>query len=131
MKRSTKAKLSRSWGYLLLVVVAYGWFGTSMGPGVIAIISAVSVLYMFFGAPMWCCAETRDGRLCRNNAYGILKGCHIREHKWQKLRMALRYSTWGKMLNQVLSSIGGKAASLSAVAGSASAIIAFGTFLFK
>ncbi|MDT0486130.1 hypothetical protein [Streptomyces doebereineriae] len=24
---------------------------------------------------------------CRNNASGLLLGCHIRQHRWQKLKM--------------------------------------------
>src|SRR5438067_13122454 len=131
MKSSTKKTLSRSWGYLLLIVVGYCWFGTRIGPGVIAIISALSVIYMLFQAPMWCCAEARGNRLCRNNAYGILMGCHLRQHKWQKLKMVFKYSTWGKMFNQVIASVGGKAATVSALAGSASALVALGNFAFK
>jgi hypothetical protein len=25
--------------------------------------------------------------MCRNNSTGMLLGCHLREHKWQKLKM--------------------------------------------
>lgn len=80
---------------------------------------------------MWCCAETRGKELCRNNAYGILMGCHLRQHKSQKLKMAFKYSSWGKLARQVLSSVGGKAATVSALAGSTSAVVALGTFAFK
>ena len=128
---STKKNLNRSWGYLLLVVLGYAWFGTAMAPVVIVVLSALMVLYMLFQAPMWCCAETRGHGLCRNNAYGLLMGCHLRQHKWQKLRMAFRYSTWGKVLGQVLSSVGGKAATVSALAGSASALAALGNLALK
>lgn len=58
------------WGYVVLVIVAYGWFGLGIGPAAIAILSGVVVLYTLFQAPMWCCAETRGGELCRNNLYG-------------------------------------------------------------
>jgi hypothetical protein len=102
-----------------------------MSPGVIAILSAFVVLYTLFQAPMWCCATTRGNEACRNNSYGILLGCHIRQHKWQKLKMAVRVSSWGKLASRVLSSIGGVAASLSAVAGTVSAIAALSALLFK
>jgi hypothetical protein len=114
-----------------LLVVAYGWFGTSMGPGVLAAMSGAVVLYTLFQAPMWCCAETREHTLCRNNAYGILLGCHIREHKWQKAKMAIKASSWGRFSRQVLASVGGVAASVSALASSFSAFAALGTFALK
>jgi hypothetical protein len=100
-----------------------------MGPGVIAILSSFVVLYTLFQAPMWCCAPTRQNEPCRNNAYGILLGCHLRQHKWQKLRMAVRTSSWGTLTSRVLSSVGGVAASLSALAGVASALVALAALL--
>ncbi|GHH49407.1 hypothetical protein GCM10018775_45030 [Streptomyces umbrinus] len=42
---------------------------------------------MLFQAPVTCGAPVRgreDG--CRNNASGLLLGCHIRQHRWQKLK---------------------------------------------
>ena len=31
-------------------------------------------------------AVTRKGELCRNNSHGLLLGCSIRQHKWQRTR---------------------------------------------
>ncbi|MGW9309733.1 hypothetical protein ACWGRK_20610 [Saccharomonospora azurea] len=131
MKASTKKKIGSLWGYLLLGVVTYGWLGAAFAPLWIAILSALVVLYAFFQAPMWCCAVTRDGEPCRNNAYGILLGCHIREHKWQKLKMSMQFSMWGELVRRVLSNIQGVAASISAVAASASAVIALGALVLS
>jgi hypothetical protein len=100
-----------------------------MGPGVIAIMSGFVVLYTLFQAPMWCCATTRGNEPCRNNASGILLGCHLRQHKWQKLQMSVHASSWGKLTGRVLSSLGGVAASISAIAGVASAVIALGALV--
>ena len=119
------------WGYLILAVVAYGWLGAKMGPGVIAMLSALVVLYTLFQAPMWCCATTRSGEPCRNNSYGILLGCHVREHKWQKMKMAVRASRWGQLTKRALSSMSGVAASVSAVAGVASAVVALAALALK
>lgn len=131
MKRATKRNLARSWGYLLLAFVVYAWFGTSLGPGFIAALSGAVVIFMFFQAPVWCCAETRKGEYCRNNAWGILMGCHLKQHKWQKFRMAFRDQAWSKLLGRILSGIGGQAAALSAFAGSISAVVATTTLLIK
>lgn len=131
MGRSSRKSLRRSAGYILPAVIVYGWFFSSMGAAVIATLSATLVGYSLFAAPVWCCAETRAGDFCRNDAYGVLMGCHLRQHKWQKLKMVVKHELWSKLLDRPLSGIGGRAASLSALAGTVSAVVALGTFLFK
>jgi hypothetical protein len=57
---------------------------------VIIALSAAVLLWSFFQAPVTCGAPVRgrdDG--CRNNATGLLLGCHIRQHRWQKLKMLI------------------------------------------
>jgi hypothetical protein len=57
-----------------------------------------------------------------NNSHGLLLGCHLRQHKWQKIRMALAVKDW-KIINrglwtspkEILATLGG--------------VIAIGTFL--
>jgi pyridoxal/pyridoxine/pyridoxamine kinase len=129
MRRSTKKVLRRSWGYLLLGFVVYAWFSLTLGPAVIGALSGAVVVYTLFQAPMWCCAVTRGGELCRHNAYGILMGCYLREHKWQKLTMAVDASRWGQLGRRVLSSFGGQAAAITAVAGLISAMAAVMTLV--
>ena len=129
MKKSTKRALKRCWGYLLLAFIAYAWFGLSLDPVVLTALSSAVVIYTLFQAPMWCCAETRDNLPCRNNAFGILMGCHLREHQWQKLKMVIRVSSWGRLGRRVLSSFGGQAAAISAMAASVSAVVALVTLI--
>ncbi|MEU6352866.1 hypothetical protein ABZ896_26665 [Streptomyces sp. NPDC047072] len=77
--------LGQWWGVLagaLLIAAA--------GPVVIITLSALVLLWSFFQAPVTCGAPVRgrtDG--CRNNATGILMGCHIHQHRWQKLKMLI------------------------------------------
>ena len=52
------------------------------------LVAAASTLYFLLSAPLRCIAMGRQGR-CRNNAQGLLRGCWIREHKWQGVK-ALR-----------------------------------------
>lgn len=130
-KKSTTRLLGSLWGYLLLAAVIWLWFLPSIGPGVIAVLSGFVVLYSLFQAPMWCCAENRDGGLCRNNAYGILLGCHVRQHKWQKFKMAGRQQYWGRLGRRVFSGVGGQAATFSAFAGMLSACVATATLIAK
>ena len=53
--------------------------------------------YFLFQAPLWCGAITREGALCRNNSSGLLIGCHLREHKWQKLKMTFVPKAWREL----------------------------------
>ncbi|MGW4487940.1 hypothetical protein ACWEOE_29345 [Amycolatopsis sp. NPDC004368] len=131
IRKATKRKLGRLWGYLVLAAVGCCWFVPSVGPAAIAIMSGLVVLYCLFQAPMWCCAPTRANQLCRNNANGILLGCHLRQHKFEKLKLAVRQQAWSRAAATVLTSIGGKAASLSALAGMVSAGVATVTLVVK
>jgi F0F1-type ATP synthase assembly protein I len=131
MRKSTKRKLVSLWGYLLLAAVLWLWFVPSIGPGLIVILSAFVVVYCLFQAPMWCCAETRSRELCRNNAYGLLMGCHLRQHKWQKVKLAVQQQAWSQAGQRVFRSVGGQAATFSALAGMVSASVATVAFIVK
>ncbi|WP_386675353.1 hypothetical protein [Streptomonospora salina] len=56
------------------------------------------MFYFFFQVPRPCQAWNRreQGR-CRNNASGLLRGCHFQEHKWQNLSMLLNYRRWREL----------------------------------
>ena len=57
----------------------------------------MAVLYFLFQAPLWYGAVTRTGLLCRNNSSGLLIGCHLREHQWQKLKLVFIPKAWSKL----------------------------------
>ena len=56
-----------------------------------------ALAYFLFQAPLWCGAATRDGTLCRNNSSGLMIGCHLRQHKWQKLKMIVVPKMWREL----------------------------------
>jgi hypothetical protein len=99
--------LRRYWGFLALVAALAGWAGLILGKvattivGLILVLSVAALGYFLFQAPLWCGAMTREGTLCRNNSSGLLIGCHLREHKWQKLKMAFVPKAW-RQLNRGL-----------------------------
>ncbi|MFF4600672.1 hypothetical protein [Amycolatopsis sp. NPDC001319] len=66
---------------------------------------------------------------CRNNANGILLGCHLRQHKFEKL--AVRQRAWSKAAAVVFKGVGGQAAAFSAFAGIVSAGAAAVTLAVK
>jgi hypothetical protein len=121
--------LRRYWGIPALLLAVGCWVGLVAGKlaasivGMILVLSAAAVGYFLFQAPLWCGAVTRDGTLCRNNSSGLLIGCHLRQHKWQKLKLAIIPRAWGE-LNRGLwatprdgvTTLGGMGSAVSALA---------------
>ena len=87
----SRAKRRGSWRLLrvavlwtALPVLLLVWT-SGLPPVTRALVSTAYVAFLLVAAPVWCGAVNRDGRMCRNNANGLLVGCHLRQHRWQKL----------------------------------------------
>lgn len=116
-----KSVVAKYWGYLLLIPLYLGWFKYGFDPGVLAGISGLAVLYGLFLAPVPCCALNRDGTLCRRNAKGLMRGCHLEQHKWQNAKMLVRRQSWARLASNIFRSIAGNAAALTVIVGLLSA----------
>jgi hypothetical protein len=89
-RRSRLGGLGEWWGVIAAALLVAAWINRVAGPAVIVSLSALTLGWCFFQAPTTCGAPVRgraDG--CRNNATGLLMGCHFRQHRWQKLRMLI------------------------------------------
>ena len=73
-------------GYLLLVGAVILFFARDIGPIAVSAAFALSALWMLLAAPTWCGAKNRGEGYCRNNTSGLLGGCKIRQHKWQRFK---------------------------------------------
>ena len=131
VRRSTKKKIAKYWGYILLPVLYFGWFVFHIGPLVLGVISLLVVVYFLFQAPVPCCAENRDHTFCKNNAKGILGGCHLESHKWQNVKLLIRRRSWARLAGGLFRQVKGNAAAVSALAGSTSAVAAAVTLVIK
>jgi hypothetical protein len=132
VKRSTKKIIARYWGYILLLLLFLGWFVLHVGPVPIGVVSVLVVIYCLVQAPVPCCALNRDGvNFCRNNANGIFGGCHLKSHQWQNLKMLLRRQSWARLCAGLFRRVSGHAATVSALAGAASAAAAVVTLAVK
>ncbi|MDT9699187.1 hypothetical protein [Streptomyces sp. P17] len=81
------------WGYLAAAALVVAWTSRAAAV-VIAVLSLAVAAYASFQAPVWCGAVNRDGTYCRRNATGLLMGCGLRQHRWQKMKMiVLRQKT--------------------------------------
>ncbi len=136
VKKQTRKRVARTWGYLLLPVLVYGWFVGDIGYGPLAIASTLAAAFFLLQARVPCCAENREVRtlsgeptLCRNNAKGLLRGCWIEAHKWQNAKMIVRRSSWGRLAGGLFRKFSGAAATFAALAGITSATIAGGSLL--
>ena len=88
--------LRKYWGWLLFAVMIMAAWSWQLGPAVLIAGWALVTAYFLFQAPVWCGAEGRQGP-CRNNAAGILLGCKLRQHKWQRLKLAFVPRRWREL----------------------------------
>lgn len=114
--------LRRYWGYLALALAILGWVMHSFGWAVVLILSVLALTYFLVQAPLTCGAEIRGGMRCRNNSHGLLLGCWIRQHKWQRLRDIFVSRKWQDIIRdlagspkEILATIGGLASVVSLV----------------
>ena len=114
--------LLRYWGYLALAAGIVGWFTHTLTVVVILVLSVAAVGYFLLQTPVWCGAITRGDQLCRNNSHGLLLGCHLREHKWQKIKMVFAVKGW-QIINRGLWS------SPKEILATVGGLISIGTFL--
>jgi hypothetical protein len=97
--------LGRYWGYIFLVVVLIAWagLGAYVPAFVLLVLCVLSGIYFLFKVPLWCGAENRNRTFCRNNSNGLLLGCYLREHKYQRLKMTfvprMLRATWRRRAN--------------------------------
>jgi hypothetical protein len=107
---------TRNWGYLALALAIFGLVTHDFGFMAILILSLAALGYFLVAAPVWCCAVTRTGQLCRDNSRGLLLGCHRRQHRWQRVKQTFTPAggravlAAGKSASGLLALIGGVAA---------------------
>jgi uncharacterized protein YjeT (DUF2065 family) len=88
------------------------------------LLSIAATFYFLLQAPAWCGAVTRGEQMCRNNASGLLLGCHLRQHKWQKLKLAFVPSGWRQLNRGLWSDPKTTLATIGAVLGIVSTVAA-------
>jgi len=84
--------LAKWWGALAGALLIAAWINRTAGPAVVIILSCAVAVWCLLQAPVTCGAPIRvRGGIdtCRNNASGLLLGCHIRQHRFQKLKMLI------------------------------------------
>lgn len=92
-KATLSGGLAKWWGVLAAAILVGAWINRTLGPTIIITLSLAITAWTLFQAPVTCGApvRTRGGSVegCRNNAHGLLLGCWIRQHRFQKLKMLI------------------------------------------
>lgn len=129
MKRLSRI-LTLYWGYLALVLAVMGFFLHALGPVVVLLLSLAALGYFLLEAPVWCGAETRKGEHCRKNSRGLLRGCAIRQHKWQRLRQTFT-PAGGRAILDTSKSVSGALGTFSGAVAGVQLLIAAGVLIFS
>jgi hypothetical protein len=134
--RYGKAGWEAYWGYLLLLLLIPAWSNVAAGPGLIGPLfvlglSLTDAFYFLFLSPGTCRAPREDGGRCRNNASGILLGCWIRDHRWERLKLIVRRERWEELGRRLRADARGLLATLGTCATIASGAAAVITLIIK
>jgi hypothetical protein len=114
MARSKKKGISRWLGFAFVVALLAALPTRDVPATMLFALSGLGLIWALFLAPVWCGAVTRKGQSCRNNSWGLLLGCHLREHRWQKFKMMFVTRRWQQLNRGLWSS---PAAILATVSG--------------
>jgi hypothetical protein len=122
-----KSKLWRYWGYGVFAILLLSIGSNAFGPGVYAILIGLLIFFVLFQAPVYCGAinRTRSGEIefCRNNSRGLILGCHLRQHKFQKLGQEWWSLGWRDKTKGIWTGPAAKLATVSGVIGTVTGII--------
>lgn len=121
--------LTRYWGYIALVVAILGYFLHGLGMAVVLALSLAALGYFLLAAPVYCGAEIRTGEPCRKNSHGLLRGCAIRQHKWQRVRKTFT-PAGGRAILSAGKSAGGFLALISGAVAGVQMLIAAAGLIF-
>lgn len=122
-----KSKLWQYWGYGVLAVLLLSLGSSAFGPGIYAVLVGLLLLFVLFQAPMYCGAINRKRggvvEFCRNNSTGLILGCHLRQHKWQKFGHDWWSLSWHQKTRGIWTGAQAKLATLSFVIGTVTGVI--------
>ncbi|MEV7970246.1 hypothetical protein AB0O34_30305 [Sphaerisporangium sp. NPDC088356] len=101
-RRGTTGFIAKYWGYLIFVLAIWGWVAVDdkikIAP-VLIVLSLGALAYFLFKVPHQCGAINRQAKpgqdpRCRNNAKGLMFGCHLMQHKRQNFFQRMGIGKW-------------------------------------
>jgi hypothetical protein len=134
MKRRGRKRggLWQWWGLGVLVLLITAWWTMNVGPVVLLVLSVLVTSWALFQAPVWCGADNREeGTFCRKNSSGLLVGCTLRQHKWQKFKALFVQRRWQQFTNGLWENNAARLATVSGMIGIVSAVASPFSALFS
>jgi hypothetical protein len=113
----------RAWRYWGLILIAVMVVGLDQGWGVLpyVLMTQLVLVWALFGAPTRCGAVNRQRgseiEYCRNNSSGLMLGCHLRQHKFQRFTQAWWNTSWQDRTRGIWTGASAKLATMSGVVG--------------
>lgn len=122
-----QSKLWQYWGLIPFTLLILSIGAVNLGPGMSALLTGLLIFYVLFQAPVWCGAENRKRsrsgvEYCRNNSYGLLLGCSLKQHKWQKLKAPWWGAQWRERTRGLWAGPAAKFATITGLIGSVTGI---------
>jgi hypothetical protein len=118
-RRASRSGPWRYWGLVLVAVMVIGLGGLPVAAYVV--MTLLVVVWTLFAAPVWCGAINRERgggvEYCRNNSSGLLLGCWIRQHKFQRFTMAWWATSWRDRMRGMWAGAQAKFATLAGLFG--------------
>jgi hypothetical protein len=110
-------KVWRYWGLIPIAIMVIG-LDRRWGVLPYVFLSLLVLLWVLFGAPTSCgVVDRRRGEYCRNNSPGLMLGCDLPEHKYQRFTQAWWNASWRDRARGIWSGAAAKFATLSALVG--------------
>jgi len=113
--------LGRYWGVVVAIMIATGAILGGPSAAFYAAMTVLVIVWSLVSAPSWCGAvnRRRGGEIeyCRNNSSGLLLGCWIRQHKYQKFTQAWWSTSWRDRARGLLGGIQAKIAAAVTIFG--------------
>lgn len=120
LRRALRSRIWRYWGLVLIAIMVL-LLDQHWGVLPYLIMTLLVVFWTLFAAPSWCGAVNRPRgkaiEYCRNNASGLLLGCRINQHKFQRFKRAWWSTSWRDRSQGLWAGAPAKLATVSGVVG--------------
>lgn len=137
LSKRTQRKIWANWGHIALPVTIWGWIVGLFGAPFVLAASALMMGFFMLQAKVPCGAEIRERNretgehlLCRNDAYGLLRGCkQFTAHKWGNAKLLVDRSRWGRLFRSLIRERSGQATAIGSLANVGVMVGTFGTMI--
>lgn len=119
-QRFLRWRVWRYWGLILIAIMVVG-LDKKWGVLPYVFMSLLVLAWVLFGAPTRCGAVNRrrgkEVEYCWNNSSGLMLGCNLRQHKFQRFTRVWWNTSWRDRTRGIWTGTPAKLATISGVVG--------------